>query len=248
MFAKQFFDELIHLENQILETQLTNIQVAADRITQSLMGGGVVHLFGIGHSFTPSKEAFFRKGGLVPVNPIYDANLLGPFGGVSKIIALERLEDYGRIIFEGHDVRPGEVFVQFSITGASSLTVEIALEAKRRGLFTIAVTNVAYSRELPAKHSNGKHLYEVVDLVIDNCGKVGDATIEVPGWNNGMRAGATATITAMVIWNMTFLQVIENYIQAGKKPPVIIPTTFEGAAEWNQELFDQYRSRLARQF
>lgn len=248
MFAKQFFNDLLHLQNQILETQFSQIQAAAERITQSLMSGGVVHLFGIGHSFTPSKEAFFRKGGLVPVNPIYDANLLGPFGGVSKIIALESLEDYGRMIFEGQDVRPGEVFVQFSITGASPLTVQISLEAKRRGLYTIAVTNVAYSQALPAKHSSGKHLYEVVDLVIDNCGKVGDATVDVPGWNGGIRAGATATMTAMMIWNMTFLQVIENYIQAGKEPPVIIPTTFEGAAEWNQVLFDRYRGRLAKQF
>ena len=104
MFAKQFYDDLLQLQNQILETQSGQIQAAAERITQSLMSGGVVHLFGIGHSFTPSKEAFFRKGGLVPVNPIYDANLLGPFGGVSKIIALESLEDYGRIIFEGQDL------------------------------------------------------------------------------------------------------------------------------------------------
>jgi len=225
-----------------------NIQEAASKITQCLFDGGVVHTFGIGHSFMPSKEAFFRRGGVVPVNPIYDANFIGAFGGARKLIKLESLEGYAPMIFEGQDVRKGEVFVQFSITGVSPVTVEINEEAKRRDLFTIAITNVRYSKAMKPKHSSGLRLIEAADLVIDNCGEVGDATIEVPGFDHIIRAGGTASITAIMIWNMIFLQVIENYKNVGLEPPVIVPTLFEGAAERNEIWLEKYKDRFIKQY
>ncbi len=246
--AETFFSELMRLEKQIVETQSENIQKAADRISKSMMEGGVLHTFGIGHSFIPSKESFLRRGGLVPINPMYDANLIGPFGGTRKTNLIEQIPNYAPIIFGDYDVRKGEGFLQFSITGVSPLTVEISEEARRRGLYTIAVTNVKYSQSEKASHSSGKRLCDVADLVIDNCGEVGDAVVNVPGFDHEIKAGATATITAIMIWDMIFLQVIENYCKAHIEPPVVVPSTRLFDVERNAKLFDMYKPRLAKHF
>lgn len=248
MLGKEYYDQLLLTQGRIFDTQYENIEKAAGRISQSLLNDGILHVFGIGHSFLTSKEAFFRKGGLVPVNPLYDADLIGPFGGVNKIIALESVQDFAKIIFEGYDVRKGEVLIQFSITGVSPLTVEINLEAQRRGLYTIAITNVNYGMHFDPKHSSGKRLCEVADLVIDNCGIVGDAMVDVPGSDGKFKAGAPATISALLIWYMIYMEIIEDYCEAGVEPPIILPTTIPGAEERNNRFFAKYKARLAKHF
>jgi len=243
MLVQKYFEEVSRIEREIMDTQMGIIQEAAERITESLMKGGILHLFGSGHNIIPAKEGFSRTGGLVPVNPLFDANLLGPFGGSRKIMQLQKLEGYTPILLEGYDLQPGEVLVIFTASGRYPVAIDLCLEAQRRGLFVIAVTSLKYSKGVASQHSSGKQLYEVADLVIDNCGEAGDAIVDVPAPGKG-RVGPTATIMSVLILHAIFLQVVENYIQQGREPPVVLYPYVADASKRNRQAFDQYRSRL----
>src|SRR5690349_10723774 len=101
---------LAHLRREGREA----IASVGGRIAESIGRGGVLHVFGSGHGMIFAKEAFNRSGGLIPVNPLYDAALLGPFGGARKTVLLQEMEGYAPAVFEGYDLRPGEVLLQFS--------------------------------------------------------------------------------------------------------------------------------------
>src|ERR1700730_17961091 len=135
--ADQYLMTVIRLIEEVRSSQSAAIASVAKRIADSLARDGMLHVFGSGHGIIFAKEAFNRSGGLIPVNPIYDATLLGPFGGARKTALLQDIEDYAPVIFEGYDVRPGEVLLQFSASGIHSLVCQVCLEAQRRGLYVV---------------------------------------------------------------------------------------------------------------
>ncbi len=72
MLANDYLNNAQRLLETIQDTQLDAILEAASWITDSLLKGGVFHLFGSGHSHIIANEAHGRAGGLVPVQPIKD--------------------------------------------------------------------------------------------------------------------------------------------------------------------------------
>lgn len=68
-----------------------------------------------------------------------------------------------------------------SNSGRNSMPVEMAIELQKRGITTIAFTNLKHSKGVISRHSSGKRLFEVCDYVIDNCGCVGDAFMMLEG-------------------------------------------------------------------
>ncbi len=166
MLANDYLVNVQELVKTIQETQMDAIQTAAEWITESLEAGGVFHAFGSGHSHIIAIEAHHRAGGLVPMQPIND-----PAEGKA-----ERLEGYAAILLNQYDVREGEVLLISSNSGINAVPIEMALEAKARGLKVVAITSMAHTQAGSARHSSGKKLYQVADLVIDNCGIMGDAS------------------------------------------------------------------------
>lgn len=236
MLETVYYQGIKALIERIVETQHANIQLAAQRIAASLVQGGILHVFGSGHSAMVGKEIAHRAGGLVPVSLIPD-----PSDGLA-----ERVEGYGKVLVAAYarrcDMRPGEVIIVVSTSGRNPLPIEIAMEAKTRGLFTIAIVSVEYAQQFPSRHSSGKRLFEAVDLVLDNCVPPGDALVEVK--KVGQRSGATSTIAGALLVNMLMLKVIEEICSQGGTPPILKSQNLEGADEHNQKLLAAYQGRL----
>ncbi len=145
------------------------------------------------------------------------------------------------------DLRAGEVMIVFSASGRNNAPVEVALEAKARGLFTIGVTSRRYSAAFASRHSSGKHLCDVVDLVLDHDVPPGDNALPISSQPDLGTTGAMSTVLAMLMIHAVFSQVIENYLQAGEIPPLMrCPNvgSEKEALEANKATLDQYRSRL----
>ena len=224
------------LIDKIVETQLQNIERGAQIIANSLLQGGVLHVFGCGHSAMVGKEVTHRAGGLVPVNLIPD-----PTDGLA-----ERVEGYGKVLLDAYarkyGLYPGEVIIVVSTSGRNPVPIEIAMEAKVRGLFTIGIVSLEYAQQSHSRHHSGKRLFEVVDLVLDNCVPPGDAIVEVK--ELGQKAGASSTIAGALLVNMLMLRVIEEIYRRGGTPPILKSQNLEGADEYNQRLLEAYRGRL----
>jgi uncharacterized phosphosugar-binding protein len=104
---REYFRKLYDIIEDVLGSQGTRIETAAQWMAESIAAGGVVHLFGSGHSHMVAEEPFHRAGSLLPLNPLLDANLTF-FGNVNATM-LERTSGYARVVIGAHDIRHGDV-------------------------------------------------------------------------------------------------------------------------------------------
>jgi len=160
--------------------------------------------------------------------------------GAVKSSIVERMSGYAKHILDNYETHPGEVLIVFSNSGINSLLIEMALEAKAKGLVVVAITSMAYQHE-KSRHSSGKKLFEVADYVIDTKIPKGDGLVEIAE-GKVIAPGSTAVCTAIV--NMLICEVAECYLEAGISPPFFISGNVEGGMEQNQAYVEEYRYRV----
>ncbi len=207
-------------------------------IGESLAKGGMLHLFGSGHSEIISRELVGRAGGLMCITALSD-----PTGGF-----IENLAGYGTKLAERYDrqygLLPGETIVVISNSGKNSSPIDVALFAKAKGLKVVALTSLAMAQTATTVHPGGKKLHEIADYVLDNCGVPGDAITPVA---DGVMAGPTSTLISVTLLNLLSLELID-WLKAGGHPlPILRSQNLPGAIEYNRELAKKYRGRLSRQ-
>jgi uncharacterized phosphosugar-binding protein len=207
-------------------------------IGTSLAKGGVLHVFGSGHSEIIAREIIGRAGGLVCVSGISD-----PTGGF-----IENLVGYGTKLVErydrAHGLLPGETIIVISNSGKNSSPLEVAHYAKQKGLTVVGLTCVAMSQTATTVHPGGKKLHEVADHVLDNGGLPGDAITPI---TDGIMAGPTSTFIGATLLNLLMLEVVE-WLRAGGHPlPILRSQNMPDAIEYNRSLGRQYKGRLSRQ-
>jgi len=236
----KFFESVYETLNKIKQTQRDNIMKAADLITESLMKGGLLHAFGTGHSEMVAEDAWSRAGGLAVVNLITGRDL-ATMSGISSFV--ERIPQYADALLASHDINSKDAIIIISNSGINALPVEMALRTKQMGLKVIAITNLSHSKSSKARgsgrHPSGKRLFEVADVVLNNCGVPGDAVLEIEGLPvKGQRAIGTSTIAGTFIINAVIAQVILNLVDKGVTPPVLISGNIEVTDEDRKRMLD----------
>lgn len=171
-------------------------------------------------------------------------NVIGS-GGAKGLLWLERQEGYAQVLFENEPIREGDVMLVFSHGGLNAAPIEVLLEAKKRGLTTVAVTSLDnYSKWTPI-HSSGKKLADAADIVIDNCIPVDDALVEIEGWKTPVAAGST--VAGVMIAMAIVAQVAANLAARGKTPPVFVSPNVSGIPpDHMQRVYAEYERSLRR--
>ena len=241
MRSPAYYDAVTRLLGEIHRSQAGAIDRATDLIFSSLATDGVLHLFGSGHSHLVAEEAFHRAGGLVPVNTMTEP-FLTPLTPPRKSGRLERLSGIAAILLDYHEPRPGEVLLIVSNAGINPVPVELALEAKERALTVIAITSLHHARAVASRHASDKRLFEVADLVIDNCGEAGDGAVSFPGLVE--KVGPTSLLAGAFIVNSIVCGVVERFLAKGLSPPVYLSANLPGGDEHNRRLEAKYRGRI----
>ncbi len=244
--AKRYFEMAIQNIETVMETEGQALEQAAEWIADSLKGDGVLHVFGAGHSMLMPQEVCFRAGGLAPVNAILDINysLMGgpPSGGT----ALERMEGYAKLLFDRYDLRPGEVLIVVSQSGRNPGPVEAAMEGKARGLKVVALTSLQQSSQTASRHSSGKRLFEVADLVIDTHVVPGDAAVEIAP--DLPKTSPLSTVVCAAILQALVAQVAQRLHDQGIEPPVWTSANVPGGDKRNVDLVARYGGRRLKAF
>jgi uncharacterized phosphosugar-binding protein len=217
MLGRRFYDESSAILARIASDQMPRIERAAAMVADSVTAGGMLHIFGSGHSHLIAEEIFRRAGGLCCVNAILDPAL---GGHLRTSTMLERLEGYVPIMLAPYDLRRGEVIVIISNSGINAAPVEAAMVAKDRGLRVVAITSMAHSQSVASRHSTGRKLHEMADVVVDNCGVPGDALLDVDGVPS--RICATSTLAGTLIIQCLVAEVVEALRARGVTPPVLV--------------------------
>jgi uncharacterized phosphosugar-binding protein len=245
----QYRDRITEALNGIWKTQTANIEKVCQVMAESIARGGLVHLFGSGHSVLPVQDIFPRYGAYPGFHPLMDmrlmwTNVIGS-GGAKGLLWLERREGYAPVLFENEPIRKGDVMLVFSHGGLNAAGIEVLQEAKNRGMVTVAVTSLDNYRKRTATHSSGKKLPDVADHVIDNCIPAEDALVSINGWKAPVAAGSTvATVTiAMAI----VAQVAAELASRGIKPPVFVSPNIPGISlDNNNRVYEEYERSLRR--
>jgi uncharacterized phosphosugar-binding protein len=248
--ATRYLEKVRSLIEQIETTQLSAIDQAADICAGSIAGGGLVFLFGAGHSRMMCEEMTPRQGcyagffALVELALSNHASIVGT-NGLRSALHLEKYEGYAEQILGSFRFGPHDSFIVISTSGIRPVIVEMALGAKRRGLKVIGMVSVRHCEESVAAHSSGKKLIDVADVVLDNQCPPGDCVLELEGLE--WRTGPASTVTGAILINMLRCATAEKLLARGVKPVLLPSHQFVGnqsAAEQLERFYEAYRKSL----
>jgi uncharacterized phosphosugar-binding protein len=235
--------------NYVVETQQDNIEEAAKLVVAAFEAGGIIQVFGTGHSRSFAMEIAGRAGGLVPANKISLTDLVF-LGGDDPASANDPLLErdpsmIGRLL-DLQQVQPADVFLVCSNSGGNGSTVELATRVKAHGHPLIAVTSLAHTTKITSRHPSGKRLFELADVVIDNGGPYGDAAIHLPAKDGStpLAITPTSTVTSALIAQMLSTEVCGLLLEAGREVPVLISANVPGGDEHNNELRARFSDRV----
>lgn len=230
----RYFGSLAERLQRVADTQEEAITQAAEICAQSILSDKLVFTFGTGHGSFAAMEMFPRTGTVTGFRPIVESSMISFHrvlgdGGARQYRFIHGREGYGTAILAAHQLDEGDAMLIFSHSGLNAVTLDIAVGAKERGMKLIGVTSVPHSSSTPSRHSCGKRLFELADVVIDTGVPKGDAGINVG--DSEHRVGATSTSIAIAIGQAINAATAEIIVKAGREPYIMVsPNTTEKAA------------------
>ncbi len=242
MNGKLYIDGVIDCISRAWAKGAEAIDHAADLICEATEKKNNVYAFGCSHAGILAEEIFYRSGGMVTINPIFFPGFMLNTRPVTMTSMLERLPGLAKIIFEENKLKKGDVLIIHSVSGRNTVPVEMAEEAARNGVKTIAITNLEYSSAVTSRAPSGKKLYEVCDIVIDNCGCISDASIKLEGLAE--KTGPTSTAVGAALLNALVIESEEKLLAKGITPPVFLSANIDGGTEHNARILNEYKDNI----
>ena len=250
MLAQQWLTNARKVMDNIEKTQIENITRAAEIMADTIEAGRWVHTFGCGHATLPVEEMYPRIGGFVGFHPMVElpltffTRIVGEMG-VHQFVFLERVEGYGVEIMKGYNFDKKDTMWLFSHSGINNVNIDVALEAKKRGMKVIVFGSAAAAEGKKTRHSSGKNIFEIADVVVDSCAPIEDAS--VPLKNHQDKIGPVSTMAFVTAVWMTITTVAEILANRGVKL-YIHPSHNAGddtAKERLEEALAEYKKRIA---
>jgi len=244
MLAKRYLDQGLELIQRLQDTQLENIEQAAEVIARAVAEGHTLYAWGGPHSSLPVQDIFWRAGGLALVNPVFTHGLSLEVGPIYLTSFLERTEGAGREFFSQIGAEPGDVIILLSTSGRNAFPIEMAMSAREAGLKVIGVTSLTYTQAVTSRHSSGRKMYEYCDIVLDNLTVPGDAVLEEK--RLPQKVGPTSGWMGCLILQALMAEVAERLAEKGVVPPIYFALNLDGQDEYSRYLADLRRERGTR--
>jgi uncharacterized phosphosugar-binding protein len=248
MSAQKYFQAVDGLLRKIQATQLEEISKAGRLFAGCIEKGGWVYLFGSGHSVIPALDVYPRYGSFVGFRPLMDPrlmwfNVIGP-GGAPELLWLERQEGYVKNFLRNWDFSSNDAFVVYSHGGMNAAPIEAAIYVREHGTRVVAVTSVANQEMNRPKHSSGRSLKDVADIVIDNCVPPEDSLVDV---GQPERVGAGSTFAVVAISMALVAETAACLRRRGHHLETFVSPNVPGIGpDHNERVFNTYRQRCFR--
>lgn len=236
--------EFAKIMNEQLQTALkqeTILDECAKQLAYTVKNDGVIHVFGCGHSQMFGEELCFRTGGLVPVNAIMIPQYnIYPRARLSQM--MERCEGFAPAVLDTMNTSEHDTMIIVSVSGRNAAGIDMALAAKKKGMKVICVTSLAYSTQVESRHSSGKLLKDVSDIVLDICGVKGDSVLQHEQVSE--KFCSTSTVVAMTLLVGIVGEAIQILADQGINPPIWVSGNLDRGDEINNEYMKKYKGKV----
>jgi uncharacterized phosphosugar-binding protein len=245
--ASQYFDRTMALLEKLKQTQSDVIQQAADLCIDRIAQGGLIFLFGNGHSRMLCEEMTPRQGCFVGWHTIVELALsfhnliVGP-NGLRQSLHLEKTPGYAEQILRNFAFGPKDALIVISTSGIREVIIEMAEGAKKRGLPVIGVVSLAHCEQARPAHSSGKKLLDVADVILDNGAPIGDTMLTL---TTGQKTGPFSTVGGALLMNMLRCEVAQRLIDRGIEV-VFLPSHQVPGSKTVEEQLEVFYAQYAR--
>ncbi|KGR81486.1 sugar isomerase domain-containing protein [Lysinibacillus odysseyi] len=233
-----YFRKIQELLQSVLEKEQPKLELAAQIIAERIEKGGILQLFGCGHSYLLAQEAFYRAGGLVPVRPI----TIGPLTLQAGALTSSKNEKDPTIIQRYRhcfDFQENDSLLVISTSGRNCAPIDAAILARSSDIFVMSLQSLNY-RNYESKHSGGKRLEDVVNLVVDTHIPVGDGILN----HQGLPYAPASTVIGSTLLNGLFSLVIEKVFKKTGTFPVFESANISNSETHNTEMITKYQHRI----
>jgi uncharacterized phosphosugar-binding protein len=156
------------------------------------------------------------------------------------------VEGYGVEIMKGYNFDSRDTMWVFSHSGINNVNIDVALEAKKKGMKVIAYGSAAAAKGKQTRHSSGKTIFDIADIVVDSCAPIEDATVPIK--NHQDKLGPVSTMAFITCVWMTVITVAEILVERGFKLHIHPSHNVPGdttAKERLEEALATYKERIA---
>lgn len=238
---RRYRDTLVATLDAVLDSNAAALDAARDAVAATLEAGRIVYAAGSGHSHLIALEAFYRAGGIAAAQAVLDEDLM-LHRGAERSTHLERDSGRAAAVLDRFPVGAGDVVIIVSNSGRNAYPIEMALGARTRGATTIAITSLDHARRTTSRHASGQRLFELADVVLDNCGVYGDASVPIAG--RAVAMGPTSTIVGVFLINTILAEAVEALAARGIHPDVYQSANMQGAESQAEAMIARWRDRI----
>jgi uncharacterized phosphosugar-binding protein len=147
---------------------------------------------------------------------------------------------------KGYNFDERDTMWLFSHSGINNVNIDIAIEAKKKNMTVIAYGSAEAAKGKQTRHSSGKTIFDVADIVVDTCAPVEDAS--VPLKDHRDKIGPVSTMAFVTTVWMTVTTVAEILADRGVKlfihPSHNVPGD-TNAKQRLEEALAEYKTRIA---
>ena len=234
MLIDKYYEHVDALFERVRNTQRENIIAAGKMMAETMLEGAEVHIFDSGHII--NSEMINRSGGLVAPRYLrYYLVTENPDRDRPALVGKSRCQEgMAELVFNAGNICDGDLVIIGSVSGRSEQLVDLAVTVKKHNCKLIAVTSMEYTTQVTSAHSSGKKLYELADLVIDNCAPFGDGMMHVEGIPMPF-APASGLSAVYEMWSV-YCVCAEELLKRGITPSVFKSANMPGGDEYNLEM------------
>ena len=240
MLLDQYDSKVDGLLKKVRDTQRENVEKAGKMIAQAVREGACVHVHDTGHII--DSELIYRGGGLAIYKKFkYALTVENPVRQRDRSALDTSMAGLAAYALKASGAMPGDIMILGSVSGRNLPVVDLAIEAKKMGLKLIVITSMTYSSQVTSDHPSGKRLFELADIVIDNCAPAGEGMMQVEGLPSPMCAASGLT-AAYMMWSISVV-FVEDMMAHGIVPGVYQSHNYPGGAEFNVKINQTYEEK-----
>lgn len=242
MLRKRVQEAITQLFEEVSTKQDEAITHAAAACSSAIRNGQSVHLYDTGHII--DSELFNRAGGFALLRQFkYNLNVVN---GARQQDHLEDVKDrnmegLAAFALKQANIYKGDILFIGSVSGISFNVVDLALAAKEMGITVIVLSALSYSKTLNSLHPSNKKLYELGDIVIDNCAPIGDGMLEIEGIEQKFLP-ASGLSAAYIMW-LIMADTLETLLEHDITPGILGSVNYPPNVEYNINLEKIYQDK-----